>query len=404
MRILLHDYTGHPFQADLSRRLAERGHQVLHASCASFPAPKGRLERCPGDPEGLAFTALELEGDLDKYRFLDRWRLERGYGRRLRELIRRWRPEVALIGNTPLDPLAAAFAECRRLGIPKAFWVQDLYSIAISRYLGPRWGGLGRLVGWRYRRLEGRLARRAEAVIPISEGFLPTLAGWGVARDRIHVQPNWAALEEHPLHSGDNAWAAEQGVAGRRVLLYAGTLGLKHDPGLLATLAAGFAERDEVAVVVVSEGEGADWLRRRATERRLANLKVLPFQPVARVAEMMAAAELLLSSLEPGAGRFSVPSKILAQLCAGRPLLAAIPAENDAARMILEAGAGRVVPPGDHPAWLAAARELLDDPPLRRRLGENARHFAERRFDSHAIAERFETLLAGCLAMRGGAR
>ena len=36
MRILVHDYAGHPFQVQLSRALAQRGHDVLHAYCASL--------------------------------------------------------------------------------------------------------------------------------------------------------------------------------------------------------------------------------------------------------------------------------------------------------------------------------------------------------------------------------
>ncbi len=32
MRILVHDYSGHPFQAQLSRELARRGHDVVHST------------------------------------------------------------------------------------------------------------------------------------------------------------------------------------------------------------------------------------------------------------------------------------------------------------------------------------------------------------------------------------
>jgi len=32
MRLLIHDYAGHPFQVQLSRELARRGHSVTHAA------------------------------------------------------------------------------------------------------------------------------------------------------------------------------------------------------------------------------------------------------------------------------------------------------------------------------------------------------------------------------------
>src|SRR5450631_3453912 len=42
-RILLNDYCGHPFQVELSRELARRGHEVLHVYSADDQTPKGDL-------------------------------------------------------------------------------------------------------------------------------------------------------------------------------------------------------------------------------------------------------------------------------------------------------------------------------------------------------------------------
>ena len=45
MRILINDHAGHPFQVQLSRKLAERGHKVLHTYCASVQQPRGALQK-----------------------------------------------------------------------------------------------------------------------------------------------------------------------------------------------------------------------------------------------------------------------------------------------------------------------------------------------------------------------
>ena len=45
MRILVHDYSGHPFQVELSRELARRGHEVTHSYCEAYVSGKGHLER-----------------------------------------------------------------------------------------------------------------------------------------------------------------------------------------------------------------------------------------------------------------------------------------------------------------------------------------------------------------------
>ena len=47
MRIVVNDYSGHPFQIELSRELARRGHKVLHLYSAEFQTPKGDLIRKP---------------------------------------------------------------------------------------------------------------------------------------------------------------------------------------------------------------------------------------------------------------------------------------------------------------------------------------------------------------------
>jgi colanic acid biosynthesis glycosyl transferase WcaI len=121
----------------------------------------------------------------------------------------------------------------------------------------------------------------------------------------------------------------------------------------------------------------------------------LPFQPYESLPAMLTSAAVLIAILEPAAGVFSVPSKVYSYHCVGRPILAAIPHENLAARMIERSGGGMVVDPTDGAAFIRAAQSLLDDPEERRAMGERARAFAETAFDIGDIADRFERILAG---------
>ena len=205
---------------------------------------------------------------------------------------------------------------------------------------------------------------------------------------------NWAPIDELPLRPRANEWAREHGLVGKRVILYSGTLGLKHDPGVIVQLARHFSAHDDVEVVVVSEGRGADWLRRRRDEERLANLRLLPFQPYALLPDVLASGDILLTLLEADAGAFSVPSKVLSYLCAGRALLAAVPSDNLAAEVVRRSGGGILVEPGDEADLVAGAERLLADERLREELGRRARRYAEENFDVATIADRFEPILA----------
>jgi len=393
MRLVICDYSGHPFQVELSRCLASRGHEVLHLHFADFQTPKGLLERLPADPPGFVVEGLRLEGGFDKGAFLRRrfWEAKVGALAAARALA--FRPDAVVGCNMPLDAQHKLLWACARHGIAFVFWLQDIYSAAIYHYLGARLGFLGRAIGRHYRRLEGRMLRRSAVVVAISEKFRAPLEAWGVARDRVCVIPNWAPLSEIYPVPKDNEWARANGLQDKLVALYTGTLGLKHDPALLLTLArAGGARRLEV--VVVSEGAAMEWLAAQKAAEGVANLTLLPFQPMERYREVLGSGDILLAMVGQEAAGFSVPSKILSYLAAGKPIVGSIAADNDAAATIAAARSGITVAPGDVKAFCEAVLLLAGDAGLRQELGRNARAFAESRFAIDAIATRFEAVFA----------
>ena len=392
MRLIVHDFAGHPFQVDLSRALARRGHEVLHLYCASLTTTPQSVGARPEDPPAMRVEGIDLPG-FSKTNLLRRFLAERRYGARLAARIAAFSPDVVLSANTPLDAQAAALRATHADGARFVFWLQDLIGEATYRLLAPHLPVAGALVGHHYRRLEARLLRRSDAVVAITEDFRPVLARMRVAPKRVHVVENWAPLRDVPLQPHRNAWSEAHGLAGKDVLLYAGTLGMKHDPGLLVALAEAFRDREDVRVVVASQGRGADYVRDQATARGLSNLRVVGFQPFEDVPSMLGAARVLVCILEPDAAVFSVPSKVLSYLCAGRPVLLAVPPGNLAARIVAREGAGLVTPPGDGDALVEAARALLDDPVQQQAMGAAARRYAEAAFDIEAITDRFEAIL-----------
>jgi glycosyltransferase involved in cell wall biosynthesis len=395
--VLVHDFAGHPFQIDLSRALARRGHAVQHVYCGSYTSGKGRFDASE-DPN-LAVVPLPAGECFARYSPLRRLRQEVVYGRRFTYVAADFRPDVVLACNVPLVAKSVAANWCRRAGVPWVFWVQDLHSVALAAEAERRAGLLGRPMGSGFQALERGLARQADGVVSITDDFTDLLGSWGVDGDRCTVIENWAPIDELPTHDRDNAWRAEQGIGDRFLYLYTGTLGLKHRPELLYRLAE---QRPDAEVVVVSEGMGEQRLRDLLAEQYLPNLRLLPFQPMERYPEILGAADVLVALLEPTAGTFSVPSKVLSYLCAGRALLGAIPAENLAARTIERAGAGLVVDPTDEEGFLVAAKRLRAEDGLRRGAGEAARAYAEQTFDTDRITDRFESVIDRVLARRTG--
>lgn len=403
MRIIVHDYSGHPFQVQLSRVLASRGHQVLHVHCVSYETGKGAVARREGDPASFAVEGIDLGGPFDRYSGARRVHQELAYGHAFTHLASRFRPDVILSSNDPLFAKAWAARWCRRVGAPWVFWLQDLYSIAMTAHVGARMGPVGKAASWGFRCVERALLHQAAGVVLITADFLPILWMWGVDARRCTVIENWAPLNEIAVHPRNNAWACEHGLDDKRVALYAGTLGLKHDPELLLELAVRGRDDPDLRVVVISQGAGAKWLIEQRTRLGLSNLLVLGYQPYERLAEVLATADVLVALLTSSASVFSAPSKVLTCLCAGRPVVAAMPAENSSARRLVEAGAGVVVEPHDAEGFVTAVEKLLADNQRSREWGHQARAYAERAFDVEPIADRFERVLAAA-ASRGGQR
>jgi len=389
VRILVHDYAGHAFTLQLARSLAARDHEVLYLHGGGLRAPRGNMQGRPSDPTSLRIATVEIHERLLSRAGPGRLMQERRYGSALARQVYQYRADVVLSVPSSLDAQRAALVAATGSGAGFVYWLQDFYSQAVERLLGRHVPAAGRLLAAPFARLERDTLRRSDAVIAITDDFVAPLRSWAISRDAVAVIPNWAPLEDLRPLAKVNAWSKEHGLTDRQNLVYSGTLGRKHDPGLLLGLADGLPD---ASVVVVAEGAGARKLGKAAGTRRN-NLTLLPIQPAPRLPEVLASADVLVAILDEDANVFSVPSKVLTYLAAGRPILAAIPRANLAARTINRAGAGRTVEPGDHEEFVEAATEMLANPNSLAAAGAAARAYAEEAFEIGAITDAFEVVL-----------
>ena len=390
MRILIHDFGAYAFPLTLSHALGKRGYDVGHAYCNSLTTTPHNV---PDGIPGVTLLPIQISRPLNKYNLVQRWIQEQQYGRRAVQTILDFAPNIVLSANAPLSAQAQILNTCKQSSTPFVFWLQDLIGIATTRVLRSKLPLLSLAIGRYFQCMEGRLLRKSDAVIAITEDFHPALRSFGVPPDRCHVIENWGTLDHFAGVS--SSWADQNGLKPYPLLLYAGTLSMKHNPAMLLHLAQSMG--NDVQIVVVSQGVGADWLTEMTAKHRLANLIVLPYQEPNQLPAMYASADILLVLLTEDAGQFSVPSKVLTCLCAGRPILAAIPRENLAARIIMEAGAGFITEPDDLAEFTEKAKRLLREPKLCHVMGAKAKSWATRKFDMGPITDQFDHVLKQAL-------
>jgi colanic acid biosynthesis glycosyl transferase WcaI len=388
MNIVLHEMGTYTHRQELARALSSRGHEIAYLYCPSSRTPSRASMSFTADDK-VTVVPIELGSEFAKWQLLKRFLQERSYGAHAASVIASLRPDLVISGNTPIEIQAAIQKRCRRSGTPFLFWLEDVYSIGVKSVLSKA-PLIGDLIAARYALIERKVARQSDGVVAISDDFRDLAVDWGVDPRRIAVVENWGAIPAGPPPPKDNDWAARHGLLGKHVLLYAGALGFKHDPRLFLELADEFRGEEDVRVVVISEGYGAEWLSPRS--RQSPQLVLLPFQSAKDFRKALASADVLLAVLERTAAKYSVPSKVLAYMAAGKPILAAIPADNLAARTISTASAGMTVDPEDLSELRRLARSLIEDEDRCRRFGAAGLAYARANFDINSIAARFENI------------
>jgi colanic acid biosynthesis glycosyl transferase WcaI len=250
---------------------------------------------------------------------------------------------------------------------------------------------LGIVSGGRLRRaalaVESCLLRRFECVSSITPAMVKRLAEKGVAAERRLLFPNW--VDTSAIRPAPSALRQELNLPqGAVVALYTGNMGEKQGVETLAEVARAFAG---TPVHLLLAGAGAARPRLAAATAGMAQVHWLPIQPVARLNDLLNAADIHLLPQRADAADLVMPSKLAFMLASGRPVVAGAGAGTAIAAAI--EGCGMIVPPGNGLAMAAAVAALAGDEQARRRLGDSARARALADWDREAILAAFERAL-----------
>lgn len=389
MKLLLHDYGGHDFTVQLARQLAVLGHEVSYYSFSGFDTPKGKVSRNSDDLKNFKITQICIPGEFQKDNLAKRYFQQLEYAKILKRHVLREQPDILMSSNSPIEVQEVLLSACHSIGTKFVFWVQDIHAEAIERVLAKKNKQIGALAGWVYRNKETSVLKKSDAVIVISPAFCEVFSSsrWKMDISKMNMIENWANIETIPLLRRDNEWSRVH-MNERARIVYSGTLARKHNPDLLLNLARGL----QADIYLFSQGPSADYVREKARTDGLKNVFVRPWVAVEDLPSMLAGADVLLAVIEADAGMFSVPSKVLSYMAAGRAILASIPPENLSAQNILREDAGLISAPNDMARLIADAKTLLQNDDLRGQMGKNGRAYAQATFDISKIAKKFENI------------
>lgn len=258
-----------------------------------------------------------------------------------------------VIGVVPAlsDGLAAAQI-AKRHNVPLSLWIQDLMGQAAKQ------SGLsgGKRIARQTASVEGWIARRAQSIAIIAEGFRPHLQGMGVRQERIHRVHNWSHTSQPTMTQRDARIALDLPL-NRTICLHAGNMGLKQ--GLDRVVEAARIALTEVPhLYFVLMGDGSQRPMLEVLGAGLPNLRFL--NPVDNVMfpNALHAADVLLLHQREDVTDMSLPSKLSAYKSSHRLILATASPSSELGRELVSVPGSRVVNPGS-PRTLANELSLI---------------------------------------------
>jgi glycosyltransferase involved in cell wall biosynthesis len=156
---------------------------------------------------------------------------------------------------------------------------------------------------------------------------LPYFNGWARRGHRsVEVLQNWLA---DPVGTTCSINVDDGPLRGRKVLVYAGNMGVAQGLDVFLDLAARLALRDDIGFLFVGRGTHAEALKRDAERRRLPNVVFHDEIDPLEIPALYEQCHVGLVSLDPRHRTHNIPGKFLTYMQSGLPVLARVNPGND---------------------------------------------------------------------------
>ena len=402
MRILIYSYNYYPepigiapLMTELAEGMVKRGHQVRVVTAMPW-YPTGEVA---SEYKGKLFATEEINGVTvqrsyiwarKKRSLLNRAGFELSFiVSSMMQALRGWRPDVILLTIPGLPVALPATLLGKFYNCPVVLNLQDILPDAAVHV------GLlnNQKVVRILKRLEKFAYRHATKISVIADGFIKNLAAKGVDTDKMVEIPNWVNVDFiKPLSIKNNYFRQENNLENKFVVLYSGNIALTQGLETVIDAAVSLKHIEEIAIVIVGESKALARLQAYCDQVGATNVTLLPFQPRAKLPQMLAAADVGLVVQKKNVLDFNMPSKIQVLLASGKAIIASVPSTGTAASAIRRSQGGLVTAPENPQALAQAIVELYHNQPQAANLGKQGRNFAVKNYAFESALDRYEQL------------
>lgn len=369
---------------EFARRLVESGNEVTMLTSNSnlqLPFREGEDEIRETTVDGIRVLVINESVD-NRTSFGKRLTSFSSFARKATQLGMKVSCDCVFATSTPLTVAYPALRISKAKKIPMIFEVRDIWPdvpIVLGIIKNP-------ILKWLSRRLEMKAYRFAKRIIALSTDMKNNIVGKGIPADKIVVIPN--ASDNELFDSVDDIelekFKDEYPVfRERKVVLYAGTIGMVNGLKYMVELAAeAIKHSQDVAFVIIGEGREKEEVIGYAKTLNVfeRNLYVLPPMPKSRVICAMKAATIHTSFVINREVLWAnSANKFFDALAASKPI--AINYQGWQSDVLMENNAGILLPPDSPFEGAGRIRELINNKAKYLDMCKNAKNIATSFYD-----------------------
>ena len=227
----------------------------------------------------------------------------------------------------------------------------------------------------------------ANRLVGLSPGIVEGITSRGVDNSKISMVPNGCDLQI--FAEAPEAWRPEAVNDDHLLAIFTGTHGVANGLDAVLDAARVLQERgrEDIKIALVGDGREKASLRARARKESLNNVLFLDPIPKAKLAGLLAGADVGLQILKnvPAFYYGTSPNKFFDYIAAGLPVLNNYP--GWLAELIAESDVGFAVSPDDPSAFADALALAADDREKLGKKGINASALARKQFSREKLSE-----------------
>ena len=201
---------------------------------------------------------------------------------------------------------------------------------------------------------------------------------------RLEVLQNWLADAPVGYCSIDVSLTP---LAGRKIFVYAGNMGVAQGMSVLIDLAERLESRDDIGFLFVGRGSNAQYLASEVRRRELGNVLFLDEIEPDEIPGLYAQCDVGIVALHHDHKTHNIPGKFLTYMQSGLPVLATINPGNDLAAIISNENVGLVSTDGSVETLQRLTEELADDSRSRQNISARCRALYKRQFSPEIAVE-----------------